>query len=225
MNRELICLCPSGKSTLLLTLLRLLELQSGKIELDGIDIKLVKLDLLRQRCFIVLSQDPLLFPNETLRFNIDPDKSASDDDLIVILAKVGIWSHFTQNAKRHTPGAVVITGFGEHRVLDQKISFFHELSVGQCQLLAFCRALVKAGALRAVGVTPVVLLDEVTSSLDAGTESIIYRIVEEEFIAHGHTVITISHRLGALYSKKGRDAVAIMADGRLLEVGSDMDQM
>jgi ATP-binding cassette subfamily C (CFTR/MRP) protein 1 len=71
-------------------------------------------------------------------------------------------------------------------------------------------------------VTPVVVLDEVTSSLDVATESTIYRIVDEEFTKKGHTVITIAHRLGNLYTKVGRDAVAFMADGRLQEVRRDL---
>ncbi|KAB8305120.1 hypothetical protein EYC80_004415 [Monilinia laxa] len=69
----------SGKSTLLLTLLRLLELQSGQIVLDGINIKKVGLDILRQCCFITVSQDPLLLFNELLRFNLDPDAALSNE--------------------------------------------------------------------------------------------------------------------------------------------------
>ena len=83
-----------------MTLLRLLELRSGKIKLDGIDIKRVRLDLLRQRCFIAVSQDSLLLPEETLRFNLDPDNSRSDEALIDVLAKTGLWSHFVESDKR-----------------------------------------------------------------------------------------------------------------------------
>jgi ATP-binding cassette, subfamily C (CFTR/MRP), member 1 len=205
-----------------LTLLRLLELRSGEITLDGIDIKHVKLDLLRQRCFITVSQDALLLPEETLRFNLDPDYSVSDEALIVALTKAGLWSYFVKSDKR-IEGGIAITGFGEHPILDQKVSLFQELSVGQCQLFAICRALIKGGALRTLGVTPVVVLDEVTSSLDVATESTIYRIVDEEFTQKGHTVIIIAHRLGTLHTRVGRDAVAFMADGRLQEVRSDLE--
>jgi ABC-type multidrug transport system fused ATPase/permease subunit len=86
-----------GKSTLLLSLLRLLELESGEIELDGIDIKQVGLDLLRRRCFVAVSQDPLVLPNEPLRFNLDPDASISDDDLVAALNKAGLSSHFLES--------------------------------------------------------------------------------------------------------------------------------
>lgn len=211
----------SGKSTLMLTLLRLLELRSGKILLDGIDISSVRLDLLRQRCFIVVSQDALLLHEETLRFNLDPDSSVSDNDLIVALTRANLWSHFVESDKG-VEGTIVISGFSDHAILDQKVSMFQELSVGQCQLFTICRALVKASTLRASGVTPVVVLDEVTSSLDVATESAIYRIIDEEFTQKGHTVIIIAHRLSALHTKVGRDAVVFMADGRLQEVRRDL---
>ncbi|KAH2977182.1 hypothetical protein KXW58_005982 [Aspergillus fumigatus] len=217
----------SGKSTLLLSLLRLLELQSGQIELDGVDISQVRLDILRRRCFVAVSQDPLLLPNETLRFNLDPDASISDDALVVALNKVGLWSHFFEG---HTyfggePATVInIPGSDEHPILDQKVSIFQELSVGQRQLFALCRALVKVSSLRHSGVKPVVVLDEVTSFLDPVTESTIHRIVDEEFTDRGHTVIIVAHRLGALdeHTKTGRGALALMADGQLQEVIEDL---
>jgi len=116
-----------------------------------------------------------------------------------------------------------ISGFGEHSILDQKISQFQELSVGQCQLFALSRALVKASSLTRSGVKPVVVLDEVTSSLDSDTESTIYRIIDNEFTEQGHTIIIVAHRLSVLkgHTKTGRDAVALMADGALQEVIQD----
>jgi ABC-type multidrug transport system fused ATPase/permease subunit len=125
---------------------------------------------------------------------------------------VGLWSHFIEG---HTyfggePATVInIPGSGEHPILDQKVSIFQELSIGQRQLFALCRALVKVSSLRHSGVKPVVVLDEVTSSLDPVTESTIHRIIDEEFTERGHTVIIVAHRL---------DALALMADGQLQEV-------
>jgi ABC-type multidrug transport system fused ATPase/permease subunit len=216
-----------GKSTLLLSLLRLLELESGEIELDGIDIKQVGLDLLRRRCFVAVSQDPLVLPNEPLRFNLDPDASISDDDLVAALNKAGLSSHFLESQMHSGEEPATVFGIpdsSEHPILDQKVSLFPKLSVGQCQLLALCRALVKANSLQRSGVKPVVLLDEVTSSLDPVTESTINRIINDEFTKQGHTVIIVAHRLGTLekHMKAGRDAVAMMADGRLEEVIDDL---
>ncbi|PYI35295.1 putative ABC transporter [Aspergillus indologenus CBS 114.80] len=220
----------SGKSTLILTLLRLLELQSGTIKLDGLDIRQVRLDLLRQRSFIAVSQDALLFPHETLRFNLDPDSAASDEMIALALGKAGLWNHFSAV---EAPGAddslvivIDIPGHGgEHPVLNRKVSSFPELSVGQCQLFAVCRALIKARVLRGCGVTPVVVLEEVTSSLDAETEATLHRIIDEDFTQEGHTVIVIAHRVGGLMEQlsPGRDAVAVMADGRLVDVVEDFD--
>ncbi|KAI1499120.1 putative ABC transporter [Biscogniauxia marginata] len=213
----------SGKSTLLLMLLRILELKSGKIELDGIDIKQVRLDVLRQRCFVAVSQDPLLLSNETLRFNLDPGTSVSDETIVDALTKAGLWLHFfagTTHFEGDTATAIDNLGFREYDILYQKISMFQELSIGQCQLFAVCRALIKVISLRRSGLQPVIVLDEVTSSLDSTTESTIYRITDEEFTRQGYTVIIVAHRLGALkgHTKIGRDAVVLMTDETMSRV-------
>lgn len=79
-------------------------------------------------------------------------------------------------------------------------------------------------SLQCSGVKPVVVLDEVTSSLDSVTESTIHRIIDDEFTEKGHTVIIVAHRLGAMekHTKIGRDALALMADGQLQEVIEDL---
>lgn len=219
----------SGKSTLLLTLLRLLELQSGNIEVDGIDIKHVKLDLIRQRCFVVVSQDPVLLLNETLRFNLDPDSMASEDALIIALTKTGLWSHFfksdSTNIGKETATGNCTSGFGRHSVFDREISLFQELSMGQHQLFILCRALIKARLLQQSGISPVVIFDEVTSSLDTATESMIHHLIDDEFTKMGHTVIIITHRLHALekHIKTGRDSVVLIRDGMLQEIIKEFD--
>ena len=179
--------------------------------------------MLRQRCIIAVSQDPLLLSNETLRFNLDPEVSIPDESLVDALTKVGLWYHFSKsgNTQVDQGRAATITmpiGSSGHMILDQRLSLFHELSAGQCELFALCRALVKVNSLRRSGVKPVIVLDEVTSALDPATESIIYRIIDDEFTAKGHTVIIVAHRLGVLekHIQVGRDAVALMGDGRLL---------
>ncbi|AEO64833.1 uncharacterized protein THITE_2142635 [Thermothielavioides terrestris NRRL 8126] len=203
----------SGKSSLLLALLRMLELQAGCIRLDGIDISTIPLEFLRQRCFVTVSQDGFLVSNASIRFNLDPEGWLGDDQIITnILKRVGLWSHFSlagQNLKER--------GGDGHAILDQKLSAFPAFSAGQAQIFTLCRGIIKAEALRAHGARPVVLLDEVTSALDTSTELAVHRIVDSEFSAKGHTVITISHRLGQLsqFSGPRRDAVFTMRDGRL----------
>ncbi|TVY68841.1 ABC transporter FUM19 [Lachnellula suecica] len=217
-----IIICGRTGSTVLLTLLRILELQSGTIELDGVDISRVRLDVLRQRCFIAVSQDTLLLSNETLRFNLDPVSSLSDGIIIDALSKTGLWQHFLGGSTDETSE---IPTFIENPVLDKKISLFQELSVGQCQLFGLCRALIKANSMHRAGVKPVVLLDEVSSSLDITMESTIHRIIDEELTGKGYTVIMVAHRLGVLteHAKPGRDVVVMMGDGRLQEVITDLN--
>jgi len=169
----------------------------------------------------MVSQDPLLLSNETLRFNLDPDGTIPDDLIIDAISKAGLWTHFSAG---HTPyetdtDITPEPGTPGHAILDQKISNFQGMSVGQCQLFALCRGFVKVNSLRRSGVKPVILLDEITSSLDISTELMIHRMIDEEFTGKGHTVIIVAHRLGALkeHTKPGRDAIALMADGRLQE--------
>ncbi|KJX93618.1 ABC transporter like protein [Zymoseptoria brevis] len=199
----------SGKSTLLLALLRLLPLQSGKILIDGVDINTVSLDHLRQRTFITVSQDPLIFDDETLRFNLDPSELVPDSTIIEALSKTGLLSHF--QLTKPSP-----TSF-----LQYPLSIFAALSTGQRQLFALTRALVKAKTLRTqTGARPIVLLDEITSSLDTDTEETIWRLVEEEFSMKGHTVIMITHRVVGLrkWMVEGRDWVLVLGEGRVERV-------
>ena len=204
-----------------------MELQRGKIELDGVDIKQVRLELLRQRCFISVAQDPLLLQNETLRFNIDPNATVSDETIVAALKQVGLWSHFSMSHTCNENGTVGCRSYAipeRQSILDRRTSSFNELSVGQSQLFAFCRALVKVCALARQGLKPVIVLDEVTSSLDSTTEGTIHKIIDVEFTQKGHTVIVIAHRLGALLdrAKVGSDVVVSMANGRILETTENM---
>ena len=201
----------SGKSSLLLVLLRLLDLQSGCISLDGVDIARIPHDFLRERCFVVVSQDGFLLPNETLRFNIDPEGSLGNGHAIIdTLKRLGLWSHLAFGGRHSKEG-------DERRILDKQLSAFPAFSAGQAQIFALCRGILKAEALRANGGRPGVLLDEITSMLDSSTECSIHKIVEDEFAAKGHTIIMVSHRVGQLskFSQPGRDLVFQMRDGRL----------
>ncbi len=213
---------------MLLTLLRMLELQSGTIEIDNVDISRVPRHIIRQRCLVTVSQDALILSNETLRLNMDPDARISDDVIIEALERTRLFEHF---AKRGGTGACpradddtfMDDNYRDHPILDQKVSSFSELSVGQGQLFALCRALVKVHSLRDDGVRPIILLDEVTSSLDVATESAIHDIIDEEFTRNGHTVIVIAHRLRVLseHARPGQDVVVQLRDGRIQDIETD----
>jgi ABC-type multidrug transport system fused ATPase/permease subunit len=208
----------------------MLELQSGTIEIDNIDIVLVPRNVVRQRCLVTVSQDALILPNETLRFNIDPDILVSDDVIIEALRKTRLFEHFTKRGDtRPGPGSdndtILDADYREHPILDQKVSSFSALSVGQGQLFALCRALVKVHSLRDEGVQPIILLDEVTSSLDLATESAIHDIIDQEFTKNDHTVIVIAHRLGVLskHARAGQDVVVQLRDGSIQDSTTDLN--
>jgi len=78
----------AGKSTLGLAILRIMELESGSIEIDGVNVRKVALETLRQKV-TTIPQDPVLFAG-TLRFNIDPNESESNEAIDSMLKKAGL---------------------------------------------------------------------------------------------------------------------------------------
>ncbi|WQF82387.1 Putative AAA+ ATPase domain, ABC transporter type 1, transmembrane domain-containing protein [Colletotrichum destructivum] len=213
----------SGKSTLLLALLRLLDVQSGTIKIDGVDLSLVPRDLIRQRCFITVSQDAFILGQASLRFNLDPSGSLSNDTIVAALQRTSMWSHF--EAGDFPPKEL-------HEILESPISSLPQMSTGQSQLFALARAILRLQSLRETPnlsgaqpdgshVMPILLLDEATSSLDPETEVAMRDIIHQEFIEKGHTVIAITHRLGGVTGdmRSDRDFVALLSKGKIEKVG------
>ncbi|XXG94847.1 hypothetical protein Hte_001106 [Hypoxylon texense] len=194
---------------------RLLDLKSGSILIDGVNIGFIPRSIVRERCFVTVSQEPLLFSQQTLRFNLDPSESLSNDTIIDVLSKVRLWRHFSHGANQD--GVVA----DSHPVLDLVLGSLPPISVGQGQLLALARAMLQVYSIGASGAKPIILLDEATSSLDLETEELMLDIVHEEFTCEGHTVIMVAHRVGAAVSRlrEGIDAVVWMADGKVTKVG------
>lgn len=208
----------SGKSSLLVALFRLVELNrttvdravgveppwtmdqggrsssvggggGGAIWIDGVDIASVGLHTLRQRLSII-PQDPVLFGG-TLRRNLDPFHEFDDMALANSLDAVGL------------RGLVEERGAG----LDMKIEPRGEnLSVGQRQLVCIARGLLRRAR--------VVVLDEATASIDTETDKLIQRLLREEL--RGATVLTIAHRLDTVVAS---DAILVMHDGKAAEFG------
>ncbi|KAJ5404463.1 hypothetical protein N7509_004334 [Penicillium cosmopolitanum] len=184
----------SGKTSLILGLLQMIELEQGNIEIDGIDLSTLPCGAVRSRINVV-PQEPFFMPG-TLRFNLDrgfENSPISDSTLIRSLEAVGLWKKVCDN----TPGG------GE---LDQQLSV-SDWSVGERQLLALARAMVMK--------SPILVLDEATSSVDWETEATMQSIIEGEFASQ--TVISVIHRLR--YIEKF-DRVALMRHGRLVEFDS-----
>ncbi|KAJ4148454.1 hypothetical protein LMH87_002921 [Akanthomyces muscarius] len=172
----------SGKTSLLLSLLGFLELE-GEIEIDGINISSIAPDELRAR-FITITQDQVQF-DTTVRINLlpfsmnevkktstqDAEKAEKRDrDLEQLLKSLHIW-------------VPTVSKGGLDAVLDS-VGF----SKGQLQLLCIARAILRQ---RDTGYR-IVLVDEATSSIDAETEVVVHRAMQDNF--GGCTVLTIAHR-------------------------------
>ena len=156
----------SGKSTLCLSLFRLLEANSGKISIDGIDISEIGLETLRKNLTII-PQEPILIEG-TLRENIDPSNCYTDKEIINMLGEVGLDEFFV------------------NKNLDYKIENNGiNISIGEKQLICIARALLKK--------TKIVLMDEATANIDYKTETFLQNSINKGM--KDCTVLTIAHRI------------------------------
>ncbi|MEV6598630.1 ATP-binding cassette domain-containing protein [Actinoplanes sp. NPDC051346] len=178
----------SGKSSLFATLLRFVEVEGGRIVVDGVDVSTLKLRDLRA-AIEVIPQDPVLLPG-TVRENIDPFGKFPADQVAAVLAKVGLEAKI----------ASLPDG------LEQPLSAGGmQLSAGERQLLCMARALLNGSR--------IVLVDEATSSLDAETDARIQQVLRTELA--GATVLVIAHRRETL---TGADLVVRLDSGKVAEV-------
>ncbi|KAF5268054.1 hypothetical protein FOXYS1_1068 [Fusarium oxysporum] len=156
----------SGKSSLILSILRLLELQSGRIHIDGKDLALLSRQHIRSQ-ITTIPQDPVSVTG-TVRQNLDPEALIQADEILIeALRKTTLW-------------ATIDTRGG----LDADLSELG-FSVGQRQLFCLARAFLSH--------SKIVLLDEPTSSVDNATDKDVRRIIRE--VMQGRTVIEVTHRL------------------------------
>ncbi|CAH0054441.1 unnamed protein product [Clonostachys solani] len=181
----------SGKSTMLLTLLRLAEIEDGDILIDGVSITSCSRDTLRQRV-ITVPQDPLLLPG-TIRFNADPLARQQDDDILSALDDLGLL-----DLVRSTPGG-----------LDAPMDTL-PLSRGQQQLFCLGRALL--------GGSRIVVLDEMSSSVDSVTEAKMMQLVHDK--AMEKTVVAVAHHLQTL---RHFDSILVLEKGYIVENGAPND--
>ncbi|KAF9002584.1 multidrug resistance-associated ABC transporter [Cyathus striatus] len=183
----------AGKSSLVHALLRTVELKEGFVEIDDLDIKEIDLDILRRRVALV-PQDNILFLG-TLRENIDPEHLRTDAELIEILQK----THLLPSKGASNPTAEAKFSL-DSEVSDEGSNF----SVGEKQLLALCRCLVKN--------SKIIILDEATSSIDAETDAKIQRTIRAELSSS--TLVCIAHRLHTIAYY---DRIVVMSDGKVAE--------
>ncbi|KAH0598736.1 hypothetical protein MHUMG1_04040 [Metarhizium humberi] len=184
----------SGKSSLVATLARLLELQPGStIRIDGVNLATVPRQTIRSR-LISLPQDALSLAG-TVRHNLDPEQSIqADEALIEALTKTAIWPYI------ETKGGL------EAKVEDSRFS------AGQLQLLLLARVVLRHGG--AAGRGAVILLDEATSSVDCRTDDQVRDAISANL--DGCTVIEVAHRLDII---RHYDVIVVMAEGRVVETG------
>lgn len=171
----------AGKSSIMVCLYRLVELKSGKITIDGVDISQLGLNNLRLKLSII-PQDPMLFRG-TIRSNLDPFKSKTDDELWVILLRARIidLDHF-EDVKAQTTASEHMHKFHlDQQVEDEGANF----SLGEKQLVAFARALVRG--------SKILIMDEATSSVDYATDSKLQKAIAKEF--SDCTILCVAHRL------------------------------
>ncbi|KAJ5356748.1 ABC transporter integral membrane type 1 [Penicillium concentricum] len=184
----------SGKSTLALSLLRLNEVVSGQILIDGIDISTIPRPLVRHR-ISSLSQEAFIFPG-TIRQNVDPLGIATDIDIIESLKCVEIWNALVSATN---------SGDNSGALLDAILSDT-TLSEGQKQLFCLARALLKK--------SNILILDEPTSSLDAETDAKVQKVIRQMF--QNCTIIMVAHRVHTMLDF---DRVVVLDSGRIIEEG------
>ncbi|KAG0159724.1 hypothetical protein PDIDSM_7248 [Penicillium digitatum] len=179
----------SGKSSLILGLLRLNEITKGRTLIDGLDISQIPRETLRQK-LTTLPQDPLILPG-SIRLNLDPLQNHTDAAIMSALSRVGMANLFL--AKEAGLDSVI-----------QK----ETLSTGQQQLIAFVRILLKPKP------SPILLLDEATSMVDVQTEATMMNLISEQF--KDSTVIAVAHRLNTIVDF---DLILVIENGTIVESG------
>ncbi|MFI3142177.1 MAG: ABC transporter ATP-binding protein [Clostridia bacterium] len=181
----------AGKTTITNVLNRFYEIQDGNITLDGVDVKTLKKEFLRENIAMVL-QDTHLFTG-TIRDNIRYGRLDATDEEVIVAAKTANADRFIRRLEKGYD--TVISGDG------------NSLSGGQRQLLNIARAVISKA--------PILVLDEATSSVDTRTERQIEQALER--LMQSRTTFVIAHRLSTV---RNSDLIVVLDQGRILEQGT-----
>jgi subfamily B ATP-binding cassette protein MsbA len=181
----------SGKSTIVDLLARFFDVSDGRIAIDGVDIRDVRVADLRALLGIV-SQETVLF-HDTVRANIAYGVAGATDEQVQAAARAAHAHEFIRKLPH---------GY-ETRVGERGV----ELSGGQRQRIAIARALLRD--------PPILVMDEATSSLDTESERVIQDAIER--LLEGRTVFVIAHRLSTV---QRADQILVMDRGRVVERGT-----
>ncbi|KAF4440788.1 hypothetical protein F53441_12196 [Fusarium austroafricanum] len=156
----------SGKSSMVSCLFRMIDLHSGRIIVDGLDISTLPREEIRTR-FVGVPQDAFLIEGSSVRLNADPAEGLTDATIEDALKAVELWDIVAEKGG-----------------LDVLIDDLH-LSHGQKQLFCIARAMLRP--------SPIVVFDEATSSVDSYVDELVQRLIRERF--QDRTVIAIVHKL------------------------------
>ena len=186
----------AGKSSLVSLLLRLYDTESGRILIDGTDIRSVTQESLRRQIGMV-TQETAMF-NRSARDNILYGRPDASDADVIAAAKQAEAHEFIEQMIDHTGRKGYDAFLGERGV---------KLSGGQRQRIALARAFLKDA--------PILVLDEATSALDSEVEASIQSALSRVMV--GKTVLAIAHRLSTIAEM---DRIVVLDEGRIVEIGS-----
>lgn len=180
----------SGKTTLVKLLMRFYDVDSGKIMIDGIDIKKIDREKYR-KLFAMVFQDTWLF-NGTIKDNIKYAKLDATDEDLYLATKTAYADHF-----------ISLQQDGYETILNEGVD---NISQGQKQLLTIARAILAN--------PKILILDEATSSVDTRTEKLIQKAMDN--LIENRTSFIIAHRLSTI---KNADLILVLKDGNIVESG------
>ena len=181
----------AGKTTIVKLLMRFYDVDSGAILIDGHDVRQVTRADLRAMFGMVL-QDTWLF-NGTILDNIRYGREDATEEEVIAAAQAAHVDHFIHTLPD-----------GYHSVLNEEVT---NISQGQKQLLTIARAFLAD--------SPMLILDEATSSVDTHTEILIQKAMEK--LMRGRTSFIIAHRLSTI---QNADMILVMRDGNIVEQGT-----
>lgn len=184
----------AGKSTMVSLLSRFYDVTSGRITIDGYDIRKVTMSSLRRQLGIVL-QDSFLF-SDTVRENIRYGRLNATDYEVEQAARMACAHNFVSSMP-----------MGYDTIVQERGS---RLSMGQRQLIAFARAILTDPR--------ILILDEATASIDTQTEKALQQALDQ--LLKGRTAFIIAHRLSTIVNA---DKVVVLANGRIMEMGTHQE--
>ncbi len=180
----------AGKTTIVNLLMKFYEVDQGEIVIDGIPISEITRENVHD-LFCMVLQDTWIFEG-TVKENIIYNKeNVSDDDIVKVCKAVGL-HHFINTLPK-----------GYDTVLDENAN----ISEGEKQLIAIARAMIKD--------SPMLILDEATSSVDTRTEILIQEAMDN--LMEGRTSFIIAHRLSTI---RNADLILVMDNGDIIESGT-----